>query len=372
MLKSAHFRNFKALRDFSVSLREMNVFVGPNNSGKSTVLDGFRALASALRFAKRFKAAPVPAAGEHPRMGYLVPDTQLPISTLNIHSDYRETDSSVVFTLETGDKLNLLFKPDRRCIFFVDEARGSTTTPATCRNKFPVEIAIVPTLGPFEDEETYLSDEYFNRWAFTRRGHRMFRNLWYRRSENFDEFKDLVERTWPGMSIELPEMIDYRERRLAMFCREGRIPREVYWSGYGFQIWLQLLTHILSAGSASAIVIDEPDIYLHPELQHRLFNFLKTTDKQVLMATHSVEIINEAEQDEVVIVDKGRRSAKRANDISVLQEAIFMIGSTQNIQLERLSRGRKVLFLEGTDFKIEAYPSASGATRCGDRGHWAR
>jgi AAA ATPase domain len=183
MLKAAHFRNFKALRDFSVSLRETNVFVGPNNSGKSTVLDGFRALASALRFAKRFKAAPVPAAGEHPRMGYLVPDTQLPISTVNIHSDYRETDASVAFTLETGDKLNLLFKPDRRCIFYLDEVRGSTTTPAAFRNKFPIDIAIVPTLGPFEDDETYLSDEYFNRWAFTRRGHRMFRNLWYRRPD---------------------------------------------------------------------------------------------------------------------------------------------------------------------------------------------
>lgn len=46
---SVKFKNFKALKHFSVSLREFNVLVGPNNSGKSTILGAFRILAEGIR-----------------------------------------------------------------------------------------------------------------------------------------------------------------------------------------------------------------------------------------------------------------------------------------------------------------------------------
>ena len=49
---SLRFRRFKALPDFSVALGHMNVLVGPNNSGKSTILSAFRVLAAALQHAR--------------------------------------------------------------------------------------------------------------------------------------------------------------------------------------------------------------------------------------------------------------------------------------------------------------------------------
>ncbi|MGD0947393.1 MAG: AAA family ATPase [Candidatus Binatia bacterium] len=49
---SVEFRNFKAFERFSVTLQDMNVLVGPNNSGKSTVIGAFRVLAAALRRAR--------------------------------------------------------------------------------------------------------------------------------------------------------------------------------------------------------------------------------------------------------------------------------------------------------------------------------
>jgi predicted ATPase len=44
MFTSAKFRNFKSLKDFTVPLKRVNILVGPNNAGKSSVLDAFRAL----------------------------------------------------------------------------------------------------------------------------------------------------------------------------------------------------------------------------------------------------------------------------------------------------------------------------------------
>ena len=53
MFKSVRFDKFKGLKQYTVTLKEMNVLVGPNNAGKSTVLDGFRALSAAVKFADR-------------------------------------------------------------------------------------------------------------------------------------------------------------------------------------------------------------------------------------------------------------------------------------------------------------------------------
>jgi predicted ATPase len=53
------FNRFKAFRDFSLDLRHVNILIGPNNAGKSTILAAFRILAAALRRATARKATPV-------------------------------------------------------------------------------------------------------------------------------------------------------------------------------------------------------------------------------------------------------------------------------------------------------------------------
>jgi hypothetical protein len=203
-----------------------------------------------------------------------------------------------------------------------------------------------------EEEEDLVDPDYLRRWQSTRRANRLFRNIWHQRKANFAEFKTLVEDTWPGMTISPPELHGFSPPHLTMFCTENRIDREICWAGFGFQVWLQLLTHLLGALDATTMVIDEPEIYLHPDLQRRLFLLLKSSNKQLIVATHSSEIVNEAEHDEILLVNRTRRRAKRIGDIDGLQEALFTIGSGQNIHLARLSRGRKILFFEGDDIKL--------------------
>jgi len=36
------------------------------------------------------------------------------------------------------------------------------------------------------------------------------------------------------------------------------------WVGFGYQIWCQLLTHLSRAAEDSLVVVDEPEVYLHP------------------------------------------------------------------------------------------------------------
>ncbi|MDB5653473.1 MAG: hypothetical protein JWQ94_1086 [Tardiphaga sp.] len=352
MFSSVKFRNFKSLKDFTVRLKHVNVLVGPNNAGKSTILDAFRAMAAAHRHASRRNQSPISLNGTT-LVGYEIPMSNFPISLANVHSDYQtELETSVTFTMNNGNKLKLLFHDNSRCILTIEESKQRTSTTAQFKKNFPASIYSFPTLGPLEEEEELLTDEYVHQSQESRRAHRMFRNIWYRRPDQFSAFQTLVEKTWAGVSITKPELNRTFPPRLTMFCKEGRVDRELYWAGFGFQVWLQILTHLTGAAADDVLIVDEPEIYLHPDLQRRLFQLLKSSKKQIILATHSAEIVNEADNDEVVLVNKQKKNAGRVSDSDGLQEALTSIGSAQNIHLARLTKGKKILFLEGDDYRL--------------------
>lgn len=48
MIRRVQVRNFRSLRDMNLDLRDRNILIGPNKSGKSSILDAFRFLAQAI------------------------------------------------------------------------------------------------------------------------------------------------------------------------------------------------------------------------------------------------------------------------------------------------------------------------------------
>ena len=125
--------------------------------------------------------------------------------------------------------------------------------------------------------------------------------------------------------------------------------RELYWAGFGFQVWCQLLTHLVRANTSTLVVVDEPEIYLHPDVQRQLLGILRELNTDVLVATHSSEIMAEADPSEILLINKRRRTAERLRDVAGVQRAMTAVGSIQNITLTVLSRNRRVVFVEGDD-----------------------
>jgi energy-coupling factor transporter ATP-binding protein EcfA2 len=353
-ITSVEFRNFKALEHYSVKFQHMNILVGPNNCGKSTVLGAFRALVAGLRRARSRNPENVHGP-DGIRRGYSIAPETLPISVENVHTDYADTDTTVKFRLSNGNKLILYFpqEQDRGCILIPETEGKPVISTTTFKNAFPITIGITPVLGPVEHEEALLAEETVRRDLVTHRASRQFRNFWHYYPDGFEDFAKLVSKTWPGMAIEPPRRVDATANKLAMFCVEKRIPRELYWAGFGFQIWCQLLTHIARSSNDSILIIDEPEVYLHPDVQRHLLGILRDAGPDIIIATHSTEIMGDADPSEILLIDKSKKSAERLRDIEGVQAALDLVGSVQNITLTQLARNRRILFVEGVkDFKI--------------------
>lgn len=352
-IATVRFINFKALRRYSISLQDVNILVGPNNCGKSTVLSAFRVLEYALRTAKSKKASRVTNADGHQTYGHNVPEAHMPISLENVHTDYSDASSKIEFKLTNKNTLTLYFPESGGCVLYWDTLGKTVATPSAFVKHFPISIQVIPVLGPIEQEEIIVTDETVRRAAGTPRASRHFRNYWRKNPEGFTKFRALIEETWPGMSIKPPELTSVLEQRLVMFCSEKRLDRELFWAGFGFQIWCQLLTHISRCENSDLIVIDEPEVYLHPDVQRQLLGILREVNPDILLATHSTEILGEADPSEILLIDKTKSFAKRLKDVEGVQQALDSLGSVQNLTLTQLARTRKILFIEGADdYKI--------------------
>ena len=122
--------------------------------------------------------------------------------------------------------------------------------------------------------------------------------------------------------------------------------------GFGFQIWMQIMTHILRSDDATLLVVDEPETYLHPALQRYLLSVLREGRPNCLLATHSSELVGEAERSEVVLVDKTQSSAKRLVS-DTHSDALDALGSRFNFALTDVLRQKMALLVEGdSDLKL--------------------
>ena len=127
-ITSIRFHNFKSLHSFSLSLQEMNVLVGPNNSGKSTVISALRVLEVALRRARAKNAERVHLPNGTIGLGHNISLAQLTVSLENVATDYNAEDSRIEFRLSNRNKLNLYFPADGGCTLYWETEGAAVAT----------------------------------------------------------------------------------------------------------------------------------------------------------------------------------------------------------------------------------------------------
>jgi len=123
--------------------------------------------------------------------------------------------------------------------------------------------------------------------------------------------------------------------------------RDLMAEGSGFLQWISVYVLALSP-NVQTLLLDEPDAHLHPSLQAQLVEALedivRTTGKQVLMATHSTEILRWADAPRVM---QFRDSNARYLVEPEQKISLFLgLGSDYAPKLDPLRKFKRMLIVE--------------------------
>jgi len=171
--------------------------------------------------------------------------------------------------------------------------------------------------------------------------------------DDWEAFVELAESTWPGLQIiELRGDPNHPRDALELDVRDGSFVGEVNLMGHGLQMWLQTIWFLARADSRSCVVLDEPDVYMHPDLQRRILNLVRARFEQLVIATHSIELIADVDPVALLSIDRSLPRSQFVTDLPGVQALIDGLGGVHNIHVSRLLRGRAFLFVEGDDLRI--------------------
>jgi hypothetical protein len=354
MLRQLRMQNFRCFDDHTVLFEPNVVAVGKNNAGKSSLIEALRLVAAVInRRGAQFVSTPRWLDLPRFRKGIAPGISQLGLNLNSVFHRYGNPPASITATFRQGAVVNV-YVGREETIFATIQANSEWIDSAAkfLDLKLPW-INVLPQIGPLLTEEYRLTDERVVAHLNSRLSSRHFRNQLLRMDSPFAEFKALAEETWHGLSINpIQEAVTKEGTLLSLPVRDGDFVAEVGWMGHGLQMWLQTIWFLSRIATDSTVVLDEPDVYMHPDLQRKLFRFTRGRFRQCIVATHSVEIMAEAEPGNILIIDKKDKRSRYANNEPGVQILIDQIGGIHNVHLARLWSAKKFLLVEGKDIGL--------------------
>ena len=369
MLTKLICRNFKNFGEVEIELGNPVVFIGPNNSGKTTALQALALWEIGL---KRWNENRKGKTNPEKRPGVVinrrdlisvpVPDTRLLWRNLRVR-DPKNVRIDIIVEGITADKewkCGLEFDYANQESFYCRPLRTSEED-GKVSNRMPIpdevedlSVALLPPMSGLTSNELRLESGAINVRIGEGRTAEVLRNLCHQVSENAQKWETLCEKIHSlfGVSLDEPKYIPERGEISMDYRDEFGISLDLSSSGRGLQQTLLLLAYI-AAHPGSVLLLDEPDAHLEILRQRQIYQVLtelaREHDSQIVAASHSEVILREAADRDVVIAFLG--TPHRIDDRgSHLLKSLRAIGFEQYYQAEQQGW---VLYLEGaTDLAI--------------------
>lgn len=358
MLAELHLENFRGFERHSVPLRATTFIVGRNNAGKSTIVEALRLISLVAARYEYLNFSRVPSWLDVPmRYRGVAPSLRgMAFDFEGVFHRYRDPPAIVTADFDNGASIRVYLGPDDQIHSVILDEKGEPLATKRDARKFALPpVAILPQVAPLAREERILAPQTIRSALFTTLASSHFRNqLNYYYDQYFDAFRTITEENWPGLRVrELRGRGTWPEdRSLFLLVQDGDFVAEAAWMGHGLQMWLQTMWFLTLASAGSTVILDEPDVYMHPDLQRQLVRYLRGRFTQTIVATHSVEIMSEAAPDAVLLADRSRRRSSFATSLPAVQRVVDEIGGVHVLQLSRLWTSRRCILVEGKDVKL--------------------
>lgn len=376
MLTKVHIKNFKSLRDVSLTFGKNNVLVGPNMSGKSNILDFFKFVRDLL--------VPSPAGlsgianAVNPRTGFLPSGGRLDIvwkgaddplisfelegklrknddeirwryevsllgnfqwASVNVHHETLifSNDSGTILLIETKDQKRRIYGRERNLISESSDSnrlaleyefpnfdgvflkrsifswRFYNLVPAAMRNPNPSAAAEWLTgLG-----------ENLSAWLMS---------IQTTYSDSFDRIRSAVKDILPGVDRIFTTPTPQSTVYLASQERFLRKPITIAEMSDGELAFIALLSLLYAPAELKPDIcfIEEPENHLHPRMLSVLTDLLRqkqqedSSSGQLFLTTHSPHLVDKFSIDELIVLNKkdGATEITRPGDEKELRNLI--------------------------------------------------
>ena len=352
MLEKIALRNYRCFESSEIVFRDTTVVVGNNNAGKSTLVEALRIIGEAAQKFKHTNYVPAPIELNLPEStkGFKLNLEHLRIDLRTIVYRYRTNTFAEIKAIFSRNVHIRVFLADGFAFAVLDLNGKNVARRSVAQAVNDLDIFVMPQIGLIREDEARLSDETIKRDMSTRLSSRHFRNeLYYFKDRHFETFRLLAQESWPNLRID--DLSWEIGGNISLLITDEDYAAEIGMMGSGLQMWLQIIWFISRCPQTATVILDEPDAYMHPDLQRKIVRIVQKRFKQIVIATHSVEIISGVEPRQIVKVDKKSRKMQYANNYKAVQEIISNLGSEHNLSLTRLGDAKKCVFVEGKDIQ---------------------
>ncbi len=372
MLTRLIIRNFKRFESVDIELGNPVVFIGPNNSGKTSAMQALALWDTGLRRwnekrsgkstpekrpgvtvnRKDVLAIPVPSAAFLWR-GLRTRDVRADGGrqrTTNVRIDVIVEGVSADAAWACGLEFDYANEESFYCRPLRNGENGERMPiPDAARS---ARITFLPPMSGLAAAETRLDPGAVNVRIGEGRTADVLRNLCYRvLKESGERWKLLADRTESlfGAKLDEPRYVEERGE-IEMTYQENGITLDISSSGRGLQQTLLLLAYMY-ANRGAVVLLDEPDAHLEILRQRQTYGLLTEVaaeqGSQIVAASHSEVLLNEAAERDLVVAFVGAPHPIRGGTSQVRKA---LAEADQYYQAEQ---NGWVLYLEGsTDLAI--------------------
>lgn len=309
-IKSVELSLFKSFKKTRVKFEGgLNLLVGANNSGKSTILQAIYLAFDFLKLTKGISEFDRKRAAKDARLrGSTIRSITLPFHEDSYIAEglkrrsIRDRATNIRIGLSEGvDFMETITFPGGNLLVFSSDGslhagtaqyRKRINNIVKQQKRFPL---FIPSFAGVATKEEIKVSEVIKHYIASGRSNEVLRN----QLKNISKSKiNLLNKYLKlGFDVEISGS-KIKEILLSSLYRVGDYNLDISAAGSGFQQILQILVYIVTS-SADIILIDEPDAHLHYRLQNILYDILRElteNDKQIIVATHSQIFIKRALQ----------------------------------------------------------------------------
>ncbi len=293
MITNISLRNFKCFRELEVNPKLITVFIGPNGTGKSSVLQALLLLKQSLgtdqiNYQGEFINLSAPADLVPNFLSEPLP-TYLELKGGKVTEATQEVDE-FQFAAEFTSNLRL-FSPGNLEDPTQTGVPGKFAPVGLVLNRLAIVPAVRGLVRPRYELGANYSEQVPLHRGLSGQEEQLATNLGYSRSLE-EKLSTLLQKvTGTGLRA---DVVPSNSVEVKSMTPSGAV--NMVAAGFGSNALILLLHQLISAEKGATVLIEEPEIHLHPKAQADLAQVLAETavadGKQVIMTTHSEHLLS--------------------------------------------------------------------------------